>query len=149
MACTPVVGHESLSTCGTTLSVAGSNAAGSAKKVPKVALAKFWCANYTCAVVLQVMYAYYASSCFGLRWPKFLARNITTLQLAQMFANLALLVATFCCCGFNNHMSLWPTTVMYAVYACLFMDLYRERYNKQKDRQACDKTSIKAQQGGC
>lgn len=80
------------------------------------------------------MYAYYASSCFGLRWPKFLARNITTLQLTQMFANLALLVATCATCGPNYHISFWPTTAMYTVYACLFMELYRERYSAKTKR---------------
>jgi hypothetical protein len=74
------------------------------------------------------MYAYYASSCFGLRWPRFLARIITTLQLTQMFANLALVIATFACCGPNYHISCWPTAAMYTVYACLFMDLYMQRY---------------------
>jgi hypothetical protein len=74
------------------------------------------------------MYAYYASSCFGLKWPKVLARSITTIQLTQMFANLALLLAMCCCCGVNNHISFWPTVAMYAVYAALFLDLYRQKY---------------------
>jgi len=83
--------------------------------------------------VVQVMYAYYASSCFGMRWPKFLARNVTTLQLTQMFANLGLLVATFYCCP-NSHISMWPSTAMYGVYAALFLDLFRQKYTGRAGR---------------
>lgn len=84
--------------------------------------------------LLQVMYSYYASSCFGIKWPKWLVRSITTLQLTQMFANLALLVATFYCCGFNNHISLWPSVAMYTVYACLFVGLFRQKYHARDSR---------------
>lgn len=80
--------------------------------------------------VLQVMYAYYASSSFGFRWPKAAAQQITTLQLTQMFVNLALLAASFYCCGCNFHISLWPSTVMYTAYAALFMVLFSQKYRK-------------------
>lgn len=90
------------------------------------------------------MYAYYASSCFGMRWPKFLARNITNLQLTQMFANLALLVATFYCCGPNSHISMWPSTAMYGVYAALFLDLFRQKYTGRAGKNTTERGA-----GGC
>lgn len=93
---------------------------------------------------VQVMYAYYASSCFGMRWPKFLARNITNLQLTQMFANLALLVATFYCCGPNSHISMWPSTAMYGVYAALFLDLFRQKYTGRAGKNTTERGA-----GGC
>lgn len=79
------------------------------------------------------------------KWPQWLARNITTLQLTQMFANLALLAATFCCCGSNHHISAWPTAAMYTGYACLFLDLFRQKYTNTEDckvtqsKLACDR----------
>jgi hypothetical protein len=85
---------------------------------------------------LQVMYAYYACSCVGIRWPKPLARNITTLQLAQMFVNVAILVTTCFTCGPNQHASFWLAADMHACFACLFMGLNRQRYSNNQKKQS-------------
>jgi hypothetical protein len=93
---------------------------------------------------VQVMYSYYACSCVGIRWPKLgpwhpawpLARTITTLQLTQMFANLALLVGTCYTCGPNNRVSFWLAAVMPVCFACLFMGLYRQRYTNDQKKQS-------------
>lgn len=90
----------------------------------------------TCMAALQVMYSYYACSCVGIRWSKPLARNITTLQLTQMFVNLALLSSICYTCGPKHHVSFWPTAAMYTCYACLFMDLYRQRYSSKRKEQS-------------
>lgn len=65
-----------------------------------------------------------------------LARNITTLQLTQMFVNLALLSSICYTCGPKHHVSFWPTAAMSTCYACLFMDLYRQRYSRKRKEQS-------------
>lgn len=77
------------------------------------------------------MYAYYASSCFNCKWPKALARAVTTLQITQFVVNLASLVASVCICGLNYHITTVPTTAMYAVYVCMFVDMFRQKYTRK------------------
>lgn len=74
----------------------------------------------------QVMYAYHAGSCWGIKWPTNLTRSITTLQLTQMLAQLGTLLAGCWFCGVNYHVSFWPSAAMFVTYTCMFASSCRD-----------------------
>lgn len=83
--------------------------------------------------VHSIMYSYY--SCKAARWsvPRAIARYITLLQLAQMFAGLFVLIYTFVQQSKGNwcavhHYIVYAGLAIYASYAFLFLHFFYKRY---------------------
>jgi hypothetical protein len=77
--------------------------------------------------VHSVMYAYYCAAALGIRFPQFLRKNITNLQLSQMVMGCGL-------CVYNiNHCNRTPANnkyglAMYASYFALFLNFWVQQY---------------------
>jgi stearoyl-CoA desaturase (delta-9 desaturase) len=77
--------------------------------------------------VHSVMYAYYCAAALGIRFPQFLRKNITNLQLSQMVLGCGLCVYNMCTCNRtpqNNKYGL----AMYASYLALFLNFWVQQY---------------------
>eukprot|EP01087_Luapelamoeba_hula_P013417 TRINITY_DN382_c0_g2_i2.p1 TRINITY_DN382_c0_g2~~TRINITY_DN382_c0_g2_i2.p1 ORF type:complete len:310 (-),score=56.99 TRINITY_DN382_c0_g2_i2:152-991(-) len=86
-------------------------------------------------VVHSIMYSYYAATAYGARFSNLVRLAITSLQISQMIAGLAIVVHNMNAC-LTNRLNTYSALIMYASYALLFLQLFVVSYITGEGRSA-------------
>lgn len=86
-----------------------------------------WFAGVNLAVH-SLMYAYYSATSLKIRIPGLLKRGLTTLQIVQMFAGLAILLYTDRLCPMEDRTNFYFGLAMYSSFVVLFIQFFVKTY---------------------